>query len=116
MPAGASDVRRLKQLHAENPQLKKLVTERDLEVEVVTEPQKIGERAGLAGGKPSAVAGGRAAGAAQGCPGSSRTAWPALIEGPGPLCDRPVGDNAASEGSHLKCGPKNQSRSRFAVQ
>ena len=27
---------------------------------------------------------------------------PALIEGPGPLCERRVGDNAASEGSHLK--------------
>jgi putative transposase len=51
------------------------VAERELEIEVMKEvAQKTGERAGLAGGKPSAVAGGRAAGAAQGCPGPSRTA------------------------------------------
>ena len=34
---GASDVRRLKQLEAENARLKKLVAERDLEIEVMKE-------------------------------------------------------------------------------
>jgi len=42
----ASDVRRLKQLEAENARLKKLVAERDLEIEVRKSPQKTGERAG----------------------------------------------------------------------
>lgn len=34
---GASDVRRLRQLEAENARLKKLVAERDLEIEVMKE-------------------------------------------------------------------------------
>ena len=34
---GANDVRRLKQLEAENARLKKLVAERDLEIEVMKE-------------------------------------------------------------------------------
>jgi len=34
---GANDVRRLKQLEAENARLKKLVVERDLEIEVMKE-------------------------------------------------------------------------------
>jgi Transposase len=43
----ASEVRRLKQLEAENARLKKLVAERDLEIEVIKEVvQKTGERAG----------------------------------------------------------------------
>ena len=43
----ADDVRRLKQLEAENARLKKLVVERDLEIEVMKEiAQKSGERAG----------------------------------------------------------------------
>jgi putative transposase len=35
--AAADDVRRLKQLEAENARLKKLVAERDLEIEVMKE-------------------------------------------------------------------------------
>jgi putative transposase len=43
----AHDVRRLKQLDAENARLKKLVVERDLEIEVMKEvAAKTGERAG----------------------------------------------------------------------
>ena len=43
----ASDVKRLRQLEAENARLKKLVAERDLEIEVMKESlQKNGERAG----------------------------------------------------------------------
>ena len=44
----ADDVRRLKQLEAENARLKKLVAERDLEIEVMKEiaAKKNGERAG----------------------------------------------------------------------
>ena len=44
----ANDVRRLKQLEAENVRLKKLVAERDLEIEVMKEvaAKKTGERAG----------------------------------------------------------------------
>jgi putative transposase len=43
----ADDVRRLKQLEAENARLKKLVAERDLEIEVMKEINaKNGERAG----------------------------------------------------------------------
>ena len=44
----SDDVKRLKQLEAENARLKKLVAERDLEIEVIDErsPQKSGERAG----------------------------------------------------------------------
>jgi hypothetical protein len=49
--------------------------------------QKTGERARLAGGKPSAVAGGRAAGAAQGCPGSSRTASARVDRAPASLAE-----------------------------
>jgi putative transposase len=44
---GANDVRRLRQLEAENARLKKLVVERDLEIEVMkTAPPKIGRCAG----------------------------------------------------------------------
>jgi putative transposase len=43
----ANEVRRLKQLEAENARLKKLVAERDLEIEVMKEvAAKNGERAG----------------------------------------------------------------------
>src|SRR5436309_14304406 len=43
----ATDVRRLRQLEAENARLKKLVAERDLEIEVMKEvAAKTGERAG----------------------------------------------------------------------
>ena len=42
----ADDVRRLKQLEAENARLKKLVAERDLEIEVMKEINANGERAG----------------------------------------------------------------------
>src|SRR5690348_11561741 len=43
----ASDVRRLRRLETENARLKKLVAERDLEIEVMKEvAQKTGERAG----------------------------------------------------------------------
>lgn len=40
----ANDVRRLKQLKAENARLKKLVAERDLEIEVHTMPASFGGR------------------------------------------------------------------------
>ncbi len=56
----ASDVRRLRQLEAENARLKKLVAERDLEIEVMKKSrQKTGERAG-----PPAASGVRMAGSA----------------------------------------------------
>src|SRR5205807_9640685 len=43
----ANDIRRLKQLETENARLKKLVVERDLEIEVMKEvAAKTGERAG----------------------------------------------------------------------
>ena len=46
----ANDVRRLRQLEAENAKLKKLVAERDLEIEVMKEiAAKNGERAGSPG-------------------------------------------------------------------
>ncbi len=48
----ADDVRRLKQLEAENTRLKKLVVERDLEIEVMKEiAAKNGERAGASRGR-----------------------------------------------------------------
>jgi putative transposase len=42
----ANEVRRLKQLEAENARLKKLVAERDLEIEVMKGSPQTGERAG----------------------------------------------------------------------
>ena len=42
----SSDVRRLKQLETENTRLKKLVVERDLEIEVKKVAAKTGKRAG----------------------------------------------------------------------
>src|SRR3990170_4095013 len=48
----ADDVRRLKQLEQENARLKKLVAERDLEIEVMKEiQQKNGRRAGPSTGR-----------------------------------------------------------------
>ena len=59
----ASDVKRLRQLEVENGRLKKLVAERDLEIEVMKEVAANGERAGspaamtMAGAWPLGAAG-----------------------------------------------------------